>query len=124
MLDVIYKMIDVERDVFTIIVVVCVIAAVLKREILGSDLLAIAAVPIYLAASLASLYVFRYNYLVVIGDHQIEAVIAASFGITVSFLFFLVVMDFVRLLTGWNVKRAIKSRSLEAGTKRNKANVG
>ncbi|MBU1209985.1 MAG: hypothetical protein KJ587_01785 [Alphaproteobacteria bacterium] len=117
MLDVIYKMIDVEKDVFTIIVVVCVIAAVLKRELLGSDLLAIISVPVYIFASLAGLYIFRYNYLVVVADHQIEAVIAAALGITVSFLVFLVLMDFVRLVTGWNVKRIIKNRKLDGGAR-------
>jgi len=113
MLDVIYKMIDVEKDVFTIIVVVCIIAAVLKRDLLGSDLLAMLFVPVYIFASLASLYIFRYNYLVVVGDHQIEAIIAAALGITISFLVFLVLMDLVRLVTGWNVKRIINKFSYQ-----------
>jgi len=74
MMNLIYKMLEVETDVFYIIIAICVIAAVLKRELLGSDILAIIAVPIYIAASFVSLYVFRHNYMVVVSDHQIEAV--------------------------------------------------
>lgn len=124
MMDLIYKILAVETDVFYIIIAVSVIAALLKRELLGSDLLALAAVPIYITVSLIGLYVFRYNYMVVVSDHQIEAVIAASFGITVSFLCILVIMDFFRTLTNWQVQRNIKTRNLDRDTNAKKPKAG
>lgn len=112
MMEVVNRILEFQSDVLYIIVGASITAAILKRELLGSDLIAILAVPVYIVASLLSLYVFRYNYWVVVSDRQIEAVIASTFGITVSFLLYLVLVDFVRAITGWHVKRIISQRNI------------
>jgi hypothetical protein len=112
MMDIVNRIFDVHVDVFYIIVCICVAAALLKREILGSDLVAIFGIPVYIMASLVSLFIFRYNYWVVVSDRKIEAVIASSFGITVTFLLYLAAVDLIRFLTGWHVKRIVTRRKL------------
>ncbi|MCH9809113.1 MAG: hypothetical protein K0U74_15415 [Alphaproteobacteria bacterium] len=112
MMDLFFKIIDVSDQSFFLIVGLCVIAAALMREILGGIYIAAAAVPIYVFASLSCLYLFRVKHLVVVADEDIEAIIAASVGVTLVFLCSLVIVDIFRSITGWNVKRIIKSRKL------------
>lgn len=124
MLDLVYKILEVHDDVFYIIIVVCVLAAVLKREMLGSDMMAILAAPTYIAASLVTLYLSREHNWVPVGDEQIEAIIASFIGITITFIIFVIGMNTVNAITGWQVKRKINSRNLGARKNQEKPTAG
>lgn len=121
MMDLFYKIIDVQDHTLHIIIGVCIIAAILKREILGGVWFVAGMVPIYVLASLTSMYFFRKYQLVAVSDKEIEAVIVSAVGVTIVFLCYLICLDVFRSVTAWNVKRMIKKRNLIGADRSNQA---
>jgi energy-converting hydrogenase Eha subunit E len=93
----------------------------LKREILGGVWLVVGMVPLYVLASLTSMYFFRKYQLVAVSDKEIEAVIVSAVGVTIVFLCYLICLDLFRSVTAWHVKRMIKKRNLIGADRSNRA---
>ncbi len=118
MLDFIHRMIDVDTQTLTIIISLSCIAAFMKREILGSLLIAVVIAPFYVLASLFCLYMFRHNYLSLVSDADREATIAAALGITLVFVAFLILLDAHRAISARRVNRNMQQRKLIQGQNR------
>ena len=72
--DLILQILDVNPLTLNVVIMICVIAALLTREVIGGIYLAIAAVPVYIAAALICMYVARMNQLVATSDPAVEAI--------------------------------------------------
>lgn len=118
MLEMFQRMIDVDTQTLGIIVALSCLAAFMKREILGSMLIAVLIAPVYIFASLVSLYVFRQNYLSLVSDADREATIATAVGITVVFIVFLLLLDMHRAMSSRRVNKNLKDRKMLQGQQR------
>ncbi len=118
MLEMLHRMIDVDTQTMAIIVSLSCLAAFMKREILGSMLIAVIIAPFYVLASLFCLYMFRHNYLSVVSDTDREATIAAALGITLVFVAFLILLDAHRAMAARKVNKNLKDRKLLQGQNR------
>lgn len=118
MLEIFHRMIDVDAQTLGIIVALSCLAAFMKREILGSMLIAVLIAPFYVLASLVCLYVFRHNYLSLVSDADREATIAAALGITIVFVVFLVLLDAHRAMSARRVNKNLKDRKMLQGQHR------
>lgn len=113
MIELVYKIIDVDTQVFYLIVLVSMVSVILQREIVGSDLFTYISIPTFIGASLISLYLFRTYQLLMIGDRIVEVIAASVVGITVSFIGFMLFIGITAAITGWNVQRMLKARQLD-----------
>ncbi len=118
MMDFIHRMIDVDTQTLAIIISLSCIAAFMKREILGSMLIAVVIAPFYVLASLFCLHMFRHNYLSLVSDADREATIAAALGITLVFVVFLILLDAHRAMSARRVNKNMQQRKLIQGQKR------
>ena len=110
--DLILQILDVNPLTLNVVIMICVIAALLTREVIGGIYLAIAAVPVYIAAALICMYVARMNQLVATSDPAVEAIISSIVGITIVFLMTLIFTDMCRSLADWQVNRMVNKRKL------------
>ncbi|MBU2583034.1 MAG: hypothetical protein KJ622_15085 [Alphaproteobacteria bacterium] len=124
MMEFVYKIIDVDTQTIYLIILVSVVSAFLQREIIGSDLFTYISLPTFIAASFVSLFVCRENYWLILGDPIIEVIVSSIIAITLSFMVFLLAVNLSSAFTGWNVRRMLKKRNLDGGSKQAKPRHG
>ncbi len=110
--DLIIRILDVNPLTLNVVIMICVIAALLTREVVGGIYLAIASVPVYVASALICMYVARMNQLVATSDPAVEAIIASIVGITIVFLLTVIFLDLCRSFADWQVGRMVNKRKL------------
>lgn len=110
--ELIHQILDVKPMTFNVVIMLCVIAALLTREVIGGIYLAAASVPVYAGSALVCIYLAKTNHLVVTSDPAVEAIMASIVGISAVFLFALIFTDLCRTITDWQVNRMVKARKL------------
>ncbi|MEQ8823044.1 MAG: hypothetical protein RIC14_01575 [Filomicrobium sp.] len=110
--ELINQILDVEALTVYVVIMLCVLAALLTREVTGGFYLAAASVPVYVMAALTFLYVARVNQIVLADDPAVQAIIASVIGIMAIFMVVLIVMDICRSISDWQVNRMIGKRKM------------
>lgn len=106
------QILDVEALTVYVVIMLCVLAALLTREVVGGIYLAAASVPVYVMAALTFLYIARVNQIVLSDDPAIQAIVASVIGIMAVFMLVLITMDIFRSVGDWRVNRMISKRKM------------
>jgi len=122
-MDLYYKLTDLDTQEYYLVIVVCLVAIFLQRELMGSDVFTVVSIPTFFLASLLSIYTFKIRQFFYFGDHTVQVVTASVCGITLAFLTFLLVVSAKSAITGRAITRRLKDRKLDSGAKTEQPNV-